>query len=260
MSALAGHTPTVQSRGDAQGRNVSTHHVTYREPHEYRRLTLGSGHAHAAAHGLHDTVESRSLAVRTFLTKGGQRTGDHRGIHFLEGLVIEPQAIKHRGAEGVEDHVGDLDQSPKHLLALLLPQVDGDALFVAVEIQVVGALAAQEVRPDTAGHIAHARLLHLDHLGPHVGQGPGGERPGDGLGHLQNTNALKGLSSHQRSAFSYSVLKREANWRTSSICSRESIADMISCRRWLLITGADSRLNLDRISSQVTGFSGSPLG
>ncbi len=47
---------------------------------------------------------------------------------------------------------------------------------------------------DPAGHIAHAGLLHLDHFGAHVRQGTGAEGPGDGLGHLQNPDALEGWS------------------------------------------------------------------
>ena len=71
--------------------------------------------------------------------------------------------------------------------------------IVAVEIQVIGAFTAQKVGPDTARHIAHARLLHLDDLCAQVSKSTCRYRAGDGLRHLQDSNALK-RGCHERSA------------------------------------------------------------
>ena len=79
----------------------------------------------------------------------------------------------------------------QHLPALGRAQVDGDALLVAVEVQVVGALAAEEVGADAPGHVADAWLLYLDYLRSQVAQRPRRHRPGDGLRHFEDADALE---------------------------------------------------------------------
>ena len=187
---LASDPAAIQCRCNAERRRVAANHVANGKPHEHRRLAGVARHAHPAAHGLHDTIEPRSLPVWPLLAERRQGAGDDGRVDRLERLVVQPQPIQHGRPEGVENHVGHRDEPVADLPALRSPQVDGYALLVTVEVQIVGALTTQEVRPDAPRHVPRARLLDLDNLRAQVAQRPRCHRPGDSLRHLQNADAL----------------------------------------------------------------------
>ena len=70
-AALSGALTGVQRRCDAHGGGVATHQVSHGEPHEHRGLPFLPSNAHGAAHGLNNSVETRTVTVGALLSEGG---------------------------------------------------------------------------------------------------------------------------------------------------------------------------------------------
>src|SRR5262249_41130994 len=101
----------------------------------------------------------------------------------------------------------------KDLLPRRWLEVEGQAALVAVHGHEVGRFTAKEGRP-AASVVAPSGLLQLDHVGAHVAQHHGAERPGQDAGEVENTDAGQGGLSARHAAFLSTCAWRGcARWR-----------------------------------------------
>jgi hypothetical protein len=103
--------------------------------------------------------------------------GDEIGLQRSEPRRVEAHLGQDARAEILDEHVAGGDQPGQHRPPLLRPQIERERALVAVE---GGEVPREAVLDDALGaqRVADARRLHLDHLGPHVGQHHRAERPG----------------------------------------------------------------------------------
>ncbi len=100
----------------------------------------------------------------------------------------EAPARQRAPGEVLGQHV-DVGQEAAHERAALgVPQVERDALLVAVERE-EGDRHAGRGRVAVAALVAAARRLDLDHLGTQVGEDRGAERPRQEAGQVEDADA-----------------------------------------------------------------------
>ena len=145
---------------------------------------LASGYAHEPGEPLDDLVERRIFPAGPGLAETGHAAIDQPREIRSEGLVFQAEFGHGAGLEVFHHHVRAGQQFLNDPPAFRVLQVDGQALLVAVEVQVshrhsVGA------RTEVAGAVALQRL-QLDHFRAHVAQHLRAKRPGEHLGEVQH--------------------------------------------------------------------------
>ena len=145
-----------------------------------QRVARAAGHVGQPAHHLHHHVERRAVVVGP-----GQKTFvadiDQARVGLAERGVIEPVLGHGAGLEVFGHHISRAGEPTRQRRALGLVQVNGNALLVAVEHRKETGTGAQQM----AGAVALDRL-HLDHLGPQVGQHHAAGRPHHHVGELHH--------------------------------------------------------------------------
>ena len=149
-------------------------------------------HGNEAAFGLRDGIEAEAVGEGAFAAVGGHRAVDQARVQGKAGLVVQPQATHHARGEVLDQHVGAADEVARQRQPLRGLQVQRDALLVAVapdegcalvQLRVHGRIAARVVAAD--------RRLDLDHLGAHVGQDHGRQRPRDEVREVHHPDAVQ---------------------------------------------------------------------
>src|SRR4029453_2733510 len=100
-----------------------------------------AGDAHQPAHRLDQEVVAGQLGPGAS-PEAGDGAPDQAGVVPSQLLAPEPEALGGPGLEVLDQHVGPGRQGPGRPPALLVLEVQGDAALVAVDGQVVGAVAA----------------------------------------------------------------------------------------------------------------------
>ena len=181
--ALAGH--RVQRAHDGVGGEHARQHVG--ERCSYLGGVLVARHAHDARDGLEDRVEPHAVAVGAALAEARERAVDDSGVHRAGVLKAQAEFGQLAGRHVLDDGVRLPRQGAHGVPARARLHVDGDALFRAVvRIKIILVLFPVLVTGDAARVVAEAGPLNLHHLGPHVGQHGGAERPRDDLGEIQH--------------------------------------------------------------------------
>src|SRR6202041_2587677 len=85
------------------------------------------------------------------------------------------------------------DQRGQDFLALGVLGVERDRALVVVEHGEIQAVRVRDVLQLTAGDVANARTLHLDHVGAEPGQQLRAGRARLNVGEIENSNALERL-------------------------------------------------------------------
>ena len=166
----------------SQGCNHSPvgHHpgeeVHQRETHPLRQAVGFAGQVHQPAVGLNDQVIARHIGHGAGAPVAGNGAVDYAGIDGADFVVTQAHAFKGPGAETLDHHVRIGGHLANQLDALRLLEVDGDAALVAVEGYELGALSVPEGSP-VANLVAQGGLLDLHHVGAHIAQQHGTERP-----------------------------------------------------------------------------------
>jgi hypothetical protein len=150
-------------RGDAVRAGI---HVGQRHPEQRWRLPRVADHGHCAALGLGDQAEAGTLGIGAGLAIGGDRAVDEARVHLGEIFVSEAEFLQRAGAVVFDEDIRRLQQPLHQLAALLLPQIETEALLAHVLLQEIAAVIAGKIRV-AAARVAQLGPLDLDDLGPH---------------------------------------------------------------------------------------------
>ena len=177
-------------------------------------------------------VVARGLPLGAALAVAGDRAVHDPGVDLAHPLVAHAEAVEDAGAEGLEHHVVLAHQAQQHLAPLLALEVDADRALVAVqreEERGLGAvLGALHVGRRPADVVAHAGVLHLQHLRPEVREQQRAEAAGQQAGEVEHADALEGEAHHARvSAIALGDVRRLRASRT--VAGRRPTSSVI-CR------------------------------
>ena len=133
-----------------------------------------AGDRHPSLLGLHDEVVAGAIAVRA---EAGDRAPHETGLCGENRRDVESISLEHAALEVVDDDVGARDQATDERAIVGIGEIGDDALLVAVDAEVIGALAgAVEGRTPAAGVVAGAGSLDLDDVGAEVAEQHARER------------------------------------------------------------------------------------
>jgi len=142
---------------------------------------------HPAAFCLNDEIVTEPRAV---LAKPGDRTPDQLRAAFENVWNDDSALLEHRGPEVVEHGVGTFQETVKHVEICWLVEVEGKTELVAVDAEVVRALASRvEWRAPFARFVTTPWPFNLDHIGTEVAEGHGRQWAGEHACQIENSNS-----------------------------------------------------------------------
>ena len=196
--SLAGLVSPEDRRDDAERAGDRRHDVADTGADLHRRVLVGSGDGHDAAHGLTDDVVRREVCVGApagaDVAEAADRGVDQLRIASVQRLVAEAEAVHDTAAIVLDHRIGIVAELQDQLTACRRLQVDADRLLVAVHRGKVTAerleLVVGVIGPDDARVIAVKRL-DLDHLRALVGQQHGAVGAGQHLREVDDPHPIE---------------------------------------------------------------------
>ena len=193
---FAGNGAGVDCGKDADGYMKSAQNITQRRTGTGGLPALGTGDGHHTAHGLSQNIIARAQVVGTVAAKAGDRRIDDAGIDLLQDIIAQSQLVHHAGAVVFHHDIRFFDKLLEDLLALRGLQVQGDPLFVAVDVGKIDAFPLTIQIFGTEGRIAAGVVtafgdLDLDDVCAHVSQHHGAEGAGKHTGQVENCQVLQ---------------------------------------------------------------------
>ena len=193
---FAGNGAGVDCGKDADGYMKPAQNITQRRTGTGGLSALGTGDGHHTAHGLSQDIIARTQVVGTVAAKAGDRRIDDAGIDLLQDIIAQSQLVHHAGAVVFHHDIRFFDKLLEDLLALRGLQVQGDPLFVAVDVGKIDAfpLTIQifgTERGIAAGVVTAFGDLDLDDVCAHVSQHHGAEGAGKHTGQVENRQVLQ---------------------------------------------------------------------
>ena len=174
--ALAGVVTLSQGGEYPHGGEQPGQQVDDRDADLRRRFLAGACDAHQAAEGLDQQVIARKVAPRSHAERGDAAV-DKAGVALAQRRLTEAETVHRARPEVLHQDIRADRQGARGLEIVGVVQVQHDAALVAVDRQVVGALAAGKRRRPRSGVVAFA-ALHLDHLCTEVAEDHRAERAG----------------------------------------------------------------------------------
>ena len=193
---FAGNGAGVDCGKDADGYMKSAQNITQRRTGTGGLPALGTGDGHHTAHGLSQNIIARAQVVGTVAAKARDRRIDDAGIDLLQDIIAQSQLVHHAGAVVFHHDIRFFDKLLEDLLALRGLQVQGDPLFVAVDVGKIDAFPLTIQIFGTEGGIAAGVVtafgdLDLDDVCAHVSQHHGAEGAGKHTGQVENGQVLQ---------------------------------------------------------------------
>ncbi len=164
LLALARHGALVERGDDAEREMQAGAAVADLRAGDQRQPVAKAGGRCRAAGALRDVLIDLAVFVRAG-PKALDRGHDHLRIDAVNLLPGKSHAIEHARAEIFHQHVALLDQRGEDFLALRVLGVERDRALVVVEHGEIQAVDIGFVLQLTAGDIADAGALDLDHVG-----------------------------------------------------------------------------------------------
>src|SRR3989441_1055397 len=158
--------------------------------HAHRPLARQARDGHEPAHALGDLVVAGPVAIRPRLAEAGDGPVDQARVDPRERFVVDPEPCLDVGPEVLHEHVGAGDEALEDLDPARVLEVERHRALVPLEIQEVEA----ERRGVALDLLAR---LHLDDVGPHVGELAHGGRARAGAREVDNRDVLE-RQLHQR--------------------------------------------------------------
>jgi hypothetical protein len=165
------------------------HHV------HHGHAELQRGHAgitiqrHQARFALDDQVVPGALGLGATGVVTGDGAVNQVGLEGFELFVAQAQLFGATGLEVVDDHVELREQLLHDAQRLGALQVQRDGPLVAVHTVVIGGLGLADSDAPVSCVVTPAGVLHLDDLGPKVGQHLAAQRPGKHARQVQHPHA-----------------------------------------------------------------------
>jgi hypothetical protein len=132
------------------------------------------------------------LLQRALVAEGPDRAVDQARVLGQHHVRADAHLADDAGAQVLDQDVGALRTSVFSLATSSASLMSmHDRLLVAVGGVEEQRVAVDERRAPEAGIVAAVGLLHLDHLGAHVGQDHPGQRTGQRLAHFDDANSLE---------------------------------------------------------------------
>ena len=193
---FAGNGAGVDCGKDANGYMKSAQNITQRRTGTGGLSALGTGDGHHTAHGLSQNIIAWTQVVGAVAAKARDRRIDDAGIDLLQDIIAQSQLVHHAGAVVFHHDIRFFDKLLEDLLALRGLQVQGDPLFVAVDVGKIDALPLTIQIFGTEGGIAAGVVtafgnLDLDDVCAHVSQHHGAEGAGKHTGQVENRQVLQ---------------------------------------------------------------------
>ena len=161
----------LHGRGHAQGHGDGTHAVRPGDLAARPHGRLGiAPQAHEPGVGQELPAPGHPGAQRPFPAPAGHGHLDDAGVQLAQRLVAEPEPLHDPHAEVLHHHLGPFHQPPKQFLALVMPQVQGDAELGPVHVGMGGAAPAPG---------RHRVGLDLEHLHAVIAQDLGAQGAGE---------------------------------------------------------------------------------
>ena len=155
---------------DGHGTEDSGEDVTDRSANADRLAGARAGDAHQAAERLHDDVVSGSVGVAAGVAETRQRSVDQPRVPLAETLGGQVEFLHCSGAEIFNEHVGPIDEVQERLAIGVLLEIQGDALFSAVDAGEVRTLSILQERTKGSRVVAGSGTFDLDHFRAQVRQ------------------------------------------------------------------------------------------
>ncbi len=171
---LAGPLPVMQRHEDADGQVKPRRQVGDGDPDPGGLGAGHSRHAHQPAHALGDLIDPTALSIGSVLPEAGDRAVDEARVANVDRVVVETEPLLHRRTHVLDEDVGGLGQAPEDIATSLRLEVDGDGALVAMQVLIVGAMAALAGDP---GAVRFSRRLDSYDVGAPVGELPDAGRP-----------------------------------------------------------------------------------
>src|SRR5229473_2039397 len=189
--ALAGAVALVQGAEDRRRHQHAGAGVAEAQARLDRRPVGLAGDADRAAGGLRDHIEGQPRLVRAAAAKALDLAIDDPRVDFLDGFVVEAEALDRAGRHVLDRDVGLLQQFLDDLEPLWRLQIDRQRLLVDVELVEIPGVVIGLAGPQPAAGIAASRVLDLDHLRAEPGQDLGRGRARLELGEVHHLDALQ---------------------------------------------------------------------
>ena len=148
--------------------------------------------AHQPAHRLQQEVVAgqRGRLVRRRAERG-HRAGHEPRVDRAQRVAVEPPGRDQPRAEGLDQHVGPRAELAGQRAVDGVGQVERDRALVAVQAEVVGALAVVPGRAPGARVVAAVRPLDLDHVGAEVAEQHRRQRAGEHAREVGDENPVQ---------------------------------------------------------------------
>ena len=176
VTAGAAALPREERRRDPPRGEHPRAHVADGFAHQRRRALRITGDAHQSAQRLDDDVVGRRRGVRPGLPEARDAAVDQARIRLGQFAISDTELVGHARPEVLDHDVGALSELPRNATSFRVPEVEANALLVAVQHREARALAV-----DHDAHVAlvvAARGLDLHHSRAEVAEHRGAVRPG----------------------------------------------------------------------------------
>jgi hypothetical protein len=209
--AAAGLLALHQRGQHAVGAVHAGQQVADRHAHPLGVVRPGPGQRHQAGLTLGDLVVAGAPTLGPVVAEAADRQLHQPRVQLGQHVGAEAEAGQRAGPEVLQQHVRTPQQLGEHRLVVVVLEVEGDRLLVAVGGQEVRRLPVagvrlHERRAPAAGVVPAAGVLHLDHPGAEVAEHHPGVRPGEGPGQVDDENAV------ERSTHGSTPIRFRASW------------------------------------------------
>ena len=175
--SCAGQLAMVQRSQDGDSGVHTGHDVGEGHAHLARRPLYRTGDRHQAALSLDGKVVTRPAGQWSRLAVARDGAVDEAGVEFAQRFKADAHLPGLPRPEVLDHHVRPGGEPADDGNALGSLEVDGERTLVAVDRQVVGALAAGIGRTPLPRIIPLTRRFHLDHFGAVIGKHHRAVRP-----------------------------------------------------------------------------------
>ena len=146
--------------------------------------------------GLEGHIHADPVAPRAGVAEARHADEDEGRVQGLEVRVAQPQPFHYPGAEVFDQYVRFGCQARGQLPPSGGLQIEGDGPLVPVDVEEEGgpvlAAVRREIDLGGAQAVRPRGRLHLENLGPQVGQQPGAEGAGQHVAEVEDPDAVQG--------------------------------------------------------------------